>query len=176
MKFKGLDFLSGQYASIDSVTLTLSHLSPTSEKTVDIYIQQVAGSNNWDSSTATWNNNGASAWTSGVAGLEGAGDTTGTIGTLSITPPAQSEFVFDLDPTTIMSWIEGGFDNAGMIIRPDVVATPNPGTTTDTFNTWAENYSNQSLRPKLTINYTVPEPMTMSLLVIGGLAMLRRRK
>ena len=160
MKFAGLDFLSGRYASIDSVTLTLYSTSILYPKEADLYIQQVAGSNSWDQTTATWNNNGASPWTSGVAGLEGEGDTIGTISTLHIPTVAES-YTFDLDPAAIVSWIEGGFDNPGMIIRPDVVATPNPGTTTDAINTWAENKGTQALRPKLTINYTTPEPQPM---------------
>ena len=179
IKFAGLDFLSGQYISIDSVTLTLRSTSVDWDKVADLYIQQVASSNNWVDSTATWNNNGASPWASGVPGLEGTGDTIGTISTLSIVsvdPNRLEEYVFDLDTAAVVSWIEGGFDNTGMIIRPVAEPSSGSGTSTDPINFWSEDNSIQTNRPILTIEYTVPEPMTIVVMSCGAIGLLRRRK
>ncbi len=78
------------------------------------------------------------------------------------------------DTTVIESWITG--TNAGMLIKDD----PRQGNAPD-YQYWAFNDSEcatEALRPKLTVEYTIPEPATMMTLLVAGVVglVLRRLK
>jgi len=75
----------------------------------------------------------------------------------------------------VQDWVDGNKDNLGLMLRwaDDGGVAPPAGT--DMWATYA-NHENPTLNgPQLVINH-VPEPATLSLLVLGGLALIRRRK
>lgn len=170
LKFKGLDILQGNYASIDSVTLTLTQWNigtrPSQPFSVDIL--QISDANaawtqgNQDNqpantSSATWNNlaHGATVpvpWVGGP-GLTGLGGTIGQIASFPLIPQTGSpQYAIDLDPAAIVHWIEGASNNAGMYLHQ-----PSPVDAWWGFLT--SESSNSQLRPTLTIEYTpVPKP------------------
>ena len=179
LKFKGLDVLQGQYASIDSATLTLTQYywsawpteRPAIGFTVDV-LQISPANTGWvegngnDAQTppqanppgSTWNNLAHDAvtptpWAGGPA-LADPGGTVGTIGTFALTPQSGwYEYNVALDTSAIVSWIEGGADNPGMIL------IPTEGTDDQIDDPWpfvSRNFqgADTTRRPKLTIEYT----------------------
>jgi len=198
--------LDGLYSTIDSITLRLFYWddsSPgfgTEEVTTNVHAI-TAANRAWIAGTSTggagagestWNNlaHSATPW-AGSAGLSTAGtdyDST-VLGSqtidLSDLPAAGTAFDFTFTGTSaaltalIDTWMVDNVDNSqanpGLLMRD-----PDP-----TFDLGERNRfvassmedANAALRPELIVNYTViPEPATMSLLALGGIAMLRRRR
>jgi len=68
----------------------------------------------------------------------------------------------------VAQWYSGALDdNQGMVLFGDTSQTAGLY--------WSSEHPTQELRPQLVIDYT-PEPATMSLLALGGLALIRRRR
>ncbi len=178
LKFKDLDVLQGQYASIDSATLTMTQFywdewprpRPTTGFSMDV-LQISPANTGWvegdgnDAQTppqanppgSTWNNLAHDAvtptpWAGGPA-LADPGGTVGTIGTFAVT--TQTGFVeynVDLDTSAIVSWIEGGANNPGMLIKP---TSDTSDLIDDPWTIVSRNYGgDDTRRPKLTIEYT----------------------
>ena len=170
LKFKDLDVLQGQYASIDSATLTMTQYywdewprpRPTTGFSMDV-LQISAANTDWiegiggkpaNPDESTWNNlaHPATPWAGGPA-LADPGGTVGTIGTFAVT--TQTGFVeynVDLDTSAIVSWIEGGANNPGMLIKP---TSDTSDLIDDPWTIVSRNYlGDDTRRPKLTIEYT----------------------
>ena len=83
-------------------------------------------------------------------------------------PPATADWM-DWDITGFMNrWQNGTMPNEGLYsFSMDGYLS---------INLCSSEYANASLRPKLEIEYTVPEPMSLSLLALGSLALLRRKR
>jgi len=191
LRFSGLDVLQGQYNSIDSVTLTLSSSAvwgakPSTEMTGTV-LQLADGNAGWVEGVGNWENalDGESTgyWKAydavtpanstpwlGGNGANGAGGTAGTMATFIIaaTPTEGTAFDIDLDTTVIEQWING--INAGMLIK-------NTPLQADSFPYHSSNSVTPGSRPMLTIEYTaIPEPMTMTLLGMGVVGLISRRR
>lgn len=75
----------------------------------------------------------------------------------------------EIDITSILAmWYNGTLTNNGLLLLGD---TSQIG---DWFN--SSEASDISKRPELVVSYTIPEPATLSLLAVGALSLLRRRR
>ncbi|MGB6220451.1 DNRLRE domain-containing protein, partial [Haloferula sp.] len=185
--------LSGLYSSIDSITLrlTISKIDDNNGNTtyVDITnnIYAVSAANrDWDEGAATWNNKAAATPWAGSAGLATAG--TDYVNTLlashtflSVSAPTNGttiDFGFGGDLTGLIDgWLVDNVDNSqsnpGLLISDPSFRT-DAKLRTVYHSTEA---TNSDFHPELIVTYTpVPEPSSMLLLGLGGLALLRRRR
>jgi hypothetical protein len=131
------------------------------------------GNNTASDDGATWNTyDGTTAWpgTNGTPVTNSVSDGdpnyTATVGTGYNTAGP----IYDLDVTNIVAAWAGGATNNGLMIQ-----VVNPSVENENFSLWASDDTGGTA-PQLVIDYTIPEPMTMSLLGLGGLGVLLRRR
>jgi hypothetical protein len=85
---------------------------------------------------------------------------------------ATSEWkTFDVK-TWVNGWVNNGVQNNGMLMWGGTAS----GTPTAYWNVLLSEYATTTSRPYLTVDYTVPEPVTGLLLAAGLALMLRRRR
>ena len=72
---------------------------------------------------------------------------------------------------TVNQWYEGTLANNGLVLDYTNSDDDENGVTF-----WSSEADLPQYGPKLEVSYYIPEPATMSLLLIGGLALLRRRR
>lgn len=119
---------------------------------------------NWDAADVNWQQYDAGqTWTTDGALGVGTDYEAATSGTISFVADAGYT---DMDITTqYQQWFSGAEANYGLVIRPDA---GNAG-----ILYVGDAYGGAN--PVLVVNYTVPEPASLSLLGLGGLLALRRR-
>ena len=188
LRFTGLDVMAGSYSSIDAARIVLRKANaPAGIGTdgmemyaiSDINADWVEGNSQFvvTAGESSWNSKAhPTPWIGGGGG--------GTLGSLQDTLPGVSGndpvntfYSFDLDPALVNQWITGV--NAGVVIK-ELLEIDGAGSGTDL---QIEMYSSEfgtiadaPVRPRLEITYTViPEPASVGLLGLGGLALLIRR-
>ncbi len=125
---------------------------------------------------------GESAWNwhdepNGWAGTGGPFDDATDLGALQDSivadgeDAANTQYIFDLDIALVQGWVDNPASNAGVLIK--IRDEVNKGTAVQIYASEINYYN--PYRPNLVITYT-PEPMTIGLLSLGGLALLRRKR
>ncbi len=188
--------LDGQFASIDSATLTLT-LAYTNKVTADVDVRLFL----LDSLNSGWVEGTKSATTAGLGescwnylaysntpwvggpGIGNSSDSAG-IGELLDTVTVQTnglalntQYTFMIDSVgglaALTSWATGGA-NAGFLL-----ATPETYGFQNAPYFWSSEATTLAYRPELSLTYTIPEPSTFALMGLGAVALLglaRRRK
>jgi hypothetical protein len=184
IRFLNLNELAGQ--TITKATLSLTYAGPdsyTSDTTLNLYqvtsanADWIEGTNanyDWTTGASTWNSKHAydTAW-AGAAGCSQAGvDYVATAlytKTVSAGTPGCTSITFDIPVSVVQSWVDNYIDgqkNPGLLLN---------GSTNYQALFYSSELGLDSFGPVLTLEY-VPEPVTMSLLVVGILGFLGRRK
>jgi len=186
-----LSSLAGQYSAINSVTFTYyndsSYVSTGSNNSYgEAWFYALSTANaGWSETVSTWDKLG------GGGGASWAGST------------GASTAGVDYDSVKIAEFNYPRYLVAGMPSWVAVTLTGHTGLTlTDLINQWSGNQASNAgfvvrsqqeestyaldylhingassaFAPQLTIDYTVPEPVTMGLLAVGGIGMLLRRR
>lgn len=122
----------------------------TSGDTVGTQIKRVTS--NWLENGVTWNSNGIGLWTNPGGDYATTNYSILTIGT---TPNIWLNYNIT---TLVKQWYNGTYNNYGMIIKP----TYAPGNNEKILA--SSNYATSTLRPKLTILYTVSTPLIFTLI------------
>lgn len=143
-------------------------------------VYQVAATNaGWLTLDATWNNRAASTTTPWVnaantgnyPGLGAPGEAYGAtpVATLGLVGPVSGTVLsMNIPAAVVQGWINNASANAGLLFRfSDETAVAGKYLVFEA--------ANQGYWPNLTFDYVVPEPGCLSLLVVGG-ALLRRRR
>ncbi|MCJ7544544.1 MAG: DNRLRE domain-containing protein [Phycisphaerae bacterium] len=154
--------------SLNSVTLRLT--SDTAEgrdndgKTLDIWVLPEAY-DGWSQTVLDWNQ-ATSTYANDPSGVAfTAGEQVGS-GVCNAGKAVATDF--SLDITKLLPYVQADTNGVITLTLPARV-----GTTTY----WCDLEDSESTyRPRLILDYEVPEPATMSLLVLGGLACIRRRR
>jgi len=73
----------------------------------------------------------------------------------------------------VAAWYSGAATNNGWLMKGDEGLDGDVGLVWNFYS--REDTSNPSLHPQLVVNYNIPEPMTMCLFGLGGLALIRRK-
>lgn len=181
LRFDNLDLPAG--ATINSATLTLGLIElgfdGTTSLDVSVYgllVPYKQSEASWANRQAgqAWNGPGATA-TSGSYTFDGAFDRLGVADdTVTFTPSSPTGVVnYEWDVTT--SFVAQY--NAGNLYGFAGVASSNFPASSATFASFVPDFSGHPFRPMLTVDYTpIPEPSSMLLIGLGGLAALRRRR
>jgi len=130
-----------------------------SDGPIDVYGIEVG---DWDESEVTWNN-----WQARTKSLV-------LLGSFTQSDPGTATSFSDPDLTAwVQDWVDGDQANYGVILIRHDLETPGG----DSFSAHEDTYDpNVYFAPRLVIDHVVPEPATLSLLLFGGLALIRRRK
>ena len=132
-----------------SITTTLDRSSNV--RTYRVYRFKVA----WVESEVTWNKrNSSTNWTS--AGGFHADDCEQTdIGSVSVGAAVANgtEISISLTPSAVQEMINGSFTNNGWLIKADIESN-------DAYMLASSSHATESYRPKLVVEYTVPQPIT----------------
>ena len=184
--FTGLDVMSGLTVTGARIRLrkaTAPEAHQDTDADIDMYAMTVANAG-WIDGTGVFVPAlpGESAWNwhdepNGWAGTGGPFDDATDLGALQDSivadgeDAANTEYVFELDIPLVQGWIDNPSTNAGVIIK--IRDEANVGVAVQCYASEI-NYWNP-YRPHLEIDYT-PEPATIGLLSLGGLAMLRRKR
>ena len=83
-------------------------------------------------------------------------------------------YTFELPVELVQGWINDSGNNAGLMFSHHDRAPANPWTWTSLASSQYGDDPDDIHRPQLTIDY-VPEPATMTMLLLGGLLLRRRR-
>ena len=173
IRFTGLEVMAGEFASIDAAMIVLRKANgATGGGTDDIEMvaiddanaDWVEGNGNYapasvDGSSSWYSKAHPTAWVGGDGG--GAlGATQHTIFAVSANDAPNTNYEFDVDPTLVEQWINGG-TNAGMLVK-EVNEFDGVGSGTDLQIEW---YSSEHgvagdipNRPRLEITYTAVVP------------------
>ena len=187
LRFNDLDVLDIPGLVVLSAQITLKKANgPTGGGTDSAEMYAISDSNaDWVEGTSQFVvTPGESSWNSkfhptpwiGGGGGGTLGPLQDTIPNVSGNDPANTVYTFNLDPALVQQWITGV--NAGVVIK-EGLEIDGAGSGTDLqiefYSAEFGGSGDAVVRPKLDIEY-IPEPATLSLLVIGGFAMLRRRR
>ena len=187
-----LTSFAGRYASINSVKLTLTLSKAAKSETVTVH-QILAANSDWVEGAGTGSTSAAGEscwWYKAWPDVEWAGGVDSGCGVAGVdydsTAVASHTWVAaEVDGTALEltlagdvnamvdQWSGAQADNAGLILR----------TTTEDDQTlhltWkaSEFTTDPAMRPMLTIDYEpIPEPASAMLMLLGGLALARRRR
>ena len=186
-----LSSLAGQYLAINSVKLTLTSRGKTKGTGTVAAHAILPANSSWvegtsfgaiETGASCWNyaQYDTAAWAgSGGCGSAGTDHDATALGSLGFTNGQSGEFeiVFDgLDAAglkaLIDAWSGAQAGNAGFLLK---LADEN--TDDDRFEFYDDEDAGVNPTPKLTIDYTViPEPASAMLVLLGGLALARRRR
>jgi hypothetical protein len=140
---------------------------------------RVAGDSTWDYAFYNPANLAAGTWNSSGTNLHGgnfsateSGESTFTVFTTLNAPFTWSSPGMATD---VQNWLNGTAPNYGWLIKSDLEDMP-----TSFLGFWTKDgaaaNSNPGIAPSLTINYSVPEPTTLSLVLCGMTSLLFRHR
>jgi hypothetical protein len=189
LRFDGLGAMAGTYSSIDSAQIVLKKASGVDTQyasRVNTDMFQISNANaNWVEGNGIFvpAAPGESAWNfraspnpwAGSAGLSTPGTDTGLLplSTLNMgaDDPANTSYNFALAPSLVNQWITG--TNGGVMFRFSNEALANA---IEMYSSEFGAAADAPVRPKLAINYTVPEPTALASLGILASGLLLRRR
>jgi hypothetical protein len=148
-----------------SARLGLNLKTLYSPNSYDLGVLVRAAKQSWDGSTLTWNN----APFGSDKKEYGVNYDWENLDTTTVTDTQDAWFWWDVTPA-VVGWLNGSLANNGLLIVPKFQDSV---TNKTTYQFGAAG--NGDIAPQLEITYT-PEPATMGLLSIGGLALLRRKR